>query len=72
MLWHRFRTLLTHLVAWWGEVPTRCLQWEGVITTQRQEIRDILADSPSLASLALEELAKAWKPVHAQSVGAAV
>ena len=67
LLWHRFRTLLTHLVAWWGEVPARCLQWEGVITTQRQEIQDILADSPSLASLALEELAKAWKPVREQS-----
>jgi len=35
LLWHRFRTLLTHLVAWWGEVPARCLQWEGIITTQR-------------------------------------
>jgi hypothetical protein len=53
LLWYRFRTLLTYLIAWWGEVPARCLQWEGIITTQRQEIQDILADSPSLASLAL-------------------
>jgi len=67
VLWHRFRTLLTHLVAWWGEIPARCIQWEGVITTQRQEIQEILADSPSLAPLALEELAAAWESVRTQS-----
>jgi Domain of unknown function DUF29 len=67
LLWHRFRTLLTHLVAWWGEIPARCSQWEGVITAQRQELQDILADSPSLAPLALEELAKAWESVRTPS-----
>ena len=61
LLWHRFRTLLTHLVAWWGESPAHCIQWEGVIAAQRQEIQDILADSPSFAPLALEELAEAWE-----------
>src|SRR5215470_9171137 len=25
LLWHRFRTLLTHLVAWWGEIPAHCI-----------------------------------------------
>ena len=67
LLWHRFRTLLTHLVAWWGEIPAHCIQWEGVIAAQRQEIQDILADSPSLAPLALEELAEAWESVRTQS-----
>ena len=67
LLWHRFRTLLTQLVAWWGEIPARCIQWEGVIATQRQEIQEILTDSPSLAPLALEELAQAWASVRAQS-----
>ena len=56
LLWHRFRTLLTHLVAWWSEIPERCIRWEGVITGQRQQTQDILTDSPSLAPLALEEL----------------
>ena len=67
LLWHRLRTLLTHLVAWWGEIPARCIQWEGLIATQRHEIQDILDDSPSLAPIALEELAKAWEIVRAQS-----
>jgi len=67
LLWHRLRTLLTHLVAWWGEIPARCIQWECLIATQRHEIQDILDDSPSLAPIALEELAKAWKVVSAQS-----
>jgi hypothetical protein len=67
LLWHRFRTLLTHLVAWWGEIPERCIRWEGIITGQRQQIQDILTDSPSLAPLALEELAEAWESVRQRS-----
>jgi hypothetical protein len=67
LLWHRFRTLLTHLVAWWGEIPARCIQWQSVITAQRHEIKDILTDSPSLAPHALEELAEAWEHVRTQS-----
>jgi len=67
LLWHRFRTLLTHLVAWWGEIPERCIRWEGVIADQRQQIQDILADSPSLAPLALEELVEAWESVRKRS-----
>ena len=64
LLWHRLRMLLTHLVNWWGSIPARCIQWEGVITDQRQEIQDIFADSPSLAPIALEELAEAWACVR--------
>jgi len=64
LLWHRLRTLLRHLVDWWGNIPARCIQWEHVIAEQRQEIADILADSPSLAPLALEELADAWARVR--------
>jgi hypothetical protein len=67
LLWHRFRTLLTHLVAWWGEIPARSIQWQGVIATQRQELQDILDDSLSLAPIALEELAEAWTLVRTQS-----
>jgi hypothetical protein len=67
LLWHRFRMLLTHLVAWWGEISERCIRWEGVITGQRQQIQDILTDSPSLAPLALEELAEAWESVRKRS-----
>lgn len=67
LLWHRFRTLLTHLVTWWGEIPARCIAWEGTITRLRQETRDILDDSPSLGPLALEELAEAWQSVRTQS-----
>ena len=67
LLWHRLRTLLTHLVNWWGNIPARCIQWQGVIRIQRHELQDILADSPSLAPIALEELAEAWASVHTQS-----
>ena len=67
LLWYRLRTLLTHLVNWWGNIPARCIQWQGVISTQRHELQDILADSPSLAPIALEELAEAWANVRAQS-----
>jgi Domain of unknown function DUF29 len=47
LLHHRLQTLLTHLVAWWGQLPERCVRWEHVIARQRYELQDILADSPS-------------------------
>jgi len=71
LLWHRFRTLLTHLVAWWGEIPAHCIQWEGVIAAQRQEIQDILADSPSLLKWAYQPQGHSWGHSWVDSIRAA-
>ena len=67
LLHHRLETVLTHLVAWWGQIPERCVRWEHVIATQRYELQDILADSPSLAAVASDELADAWAWVRERS-----
>jgi hypothetical protein len=67
LLHHRLETLLTHLVTWWEQIPQRCVRWEHVIARQRYELQDILADSPSLADVALEELADAWAWVRERS-----
>jgi hypothetical protein len=67
LLCHRLETLLTHLVAWWGHSEERCSRWAVTIMHQRSELQDILADSPSLAVEALEELAEAWAWVRERS-----
>ena len=67
LLHSRLETVLTHLVAWWGQIPERCVRWEHVIAMQRYELQDILADSPSLADVAREELADAWAWVRERS-----
>jgi len=64
---YRLRTLLTHLVAWWGQIPERCVRWEHVIASQRHELQDILADSPSLSDVTPHELADAWAWVREDS-----
>lgn len=68
LLHHRLETLLTHLVAWWGTIPERCIRWEGTIAAQRYELQDLLADSPSLAvDVAPHVLRDAWTLVRQRS-----
>ena len=68
LLHHRLETLLTHLVAWWGTIPERCIRWEGSIAAQRYELQDLLADSPSLAvDVAPQVLRDAWAVVRQRS-----
>jgi hypothetical protein len=67
LMHHRLETLLTHLVAWWGNIPERSRRWAGAIRQQRYELQDILADSPSLAAAAPEDLAEAWAWVRQES-----
>jgi hypothetical protein len=67
LLHHRFRTLLTHLVAWWGMLPEHCIRWQHVIASQRYELQTILEDSPSLLAVATRELLDAWAQVRAES-----
>jgi hypothetical protein len=64
---HRLAQLLTHLVAWWGNIPERCRRWQSTIAVQRYELQDILHDSPSLAAVVPEELAEAWAWVRQRS-----
>ncbi|MBM3222900.1 MAG: DUF29 domain-containing protein [Candidatus Tectomicrobia bacterium] len=45
---HRLAQLLEHLYAWWWNLPERSVRWQSVIALQRDELADILADSPSL------------------------
>jgi hypothetical protein len=67
LLHHRLETLLTHLVAWWGHIPERCIRWEHTIAQQRYELQEILTDSPSLAAQVPDELAEAWAWVRTRS-----
>lgn len=47
----RLRVLLMHLLKWQFQPDHRSTSWQATITTQREEIKDVLDDSPSLRPL---------------------
>jgi hypothetical protein len=56
----RLRLLLHHLLKWHYQPEYRSRSWRTTITTQRDEIEDLLADNPSLRPKLPELFDAAW------------
>lgn len=57
----RLAVLLTHLLKWRYQPDRRSRSWELTIRIQRLEVRDHLADNPSLKALLSEALGAAYE-----------
>jgi Domain of unknown function DUF29 len=56
----RLKVLLMHLLKWRYQPARRCASWEITIRNQREEIAQILQDSPSLKSYPAAVLEQAY------------
>ncbi len=57
----RLAVLLAHLLKWQYQPDGRGSSWEATIRTQRLEVRDHLADNPSLKARLADALATAYE-----------
>jgi hypothetical protein len=56
----RLKVLLVHLLKWKHQPELQCGSWRGSIREARDEIEDVLGDSPSLRAYPAECLPKAY------------
>lgn len=56
----RYTVLVAHLLKWQFQPDKRSSSWRGAIVEQRNEIEDLLEESPSLKRMRVQELEKAW------------
>jgi hypothetical protein len=56
----RFRILIAHLLKWRYQPEARSSGWRGTIAYQRDDIDDVLADSPSLRPMVPDKIAAAY------------
>jgi hypothetical protein len=56
-----YRVLLMHMLKWDHQPEKRTRSWSTTIVSQRLDVIDILADSPSLKSRMGEAVAKAYR-----------
>lgn len=56
-----YRVLLIHMLKWDHQPEKRTRSWSTTIVSQRLDVIDILADSPSLKSRMGEAVAKAYR-----------
>ncbi len=56
----RFRILIAHLLKWRYQPEARSSGWRGTIAYQRDDISDVLIDSPSLQSTVPEKISAAY------------
>lgn len=61
------RVLLTHLLKWQYQPECQSTSWRSSINNARIEIREILADSPSLRNYLSEVLPKAYQDAQKQA-----
>lgn len=59
-LYRRLRVLLAHLLKWEFQAEKRSSSWKGTIRTQRNDILDLLKESPSLKPLVEQKIADAY------------
>ncbi len=57
----RLRKLILHLLKWEHQPERRSTSWRRTINSQRVELRDLFADSPSLQSLMEESMARTYQ-----------
>jgi hypothetical protein len=58
---NRLSFLLMHLLKWQYQIPKRIRSWRNTIATQRIDIKELLADSPSLKPYLSEKLETAYQ-----------
>lgn len=56
----RLRVLILHLLKWERQPDKRKVGWEKTMATQREEIQDLLEESPSLRPMLGEAIAKVY------------
>ncbi|PZN80198.1 MAG: DUF29 domain-containing protein [Candidatus Methylumidiphilus alinenensis] len=56
----RFRVLIGHLLKWQFQPGHRSTSWRSTIRNQRNDIEDMIAESPSLKRLVSEKIASAY------------
>jgi hypothetical protein len=59
-LTRRFRILIAHLLKWRYQSEARSAGWRGTIRYQRDDINDLLAESPSLRATVPDKVAAAY------------
>lgn len=64
----RLRVLLVHLLKWRHQLRRRSPSWRSTIVTQRQEIADLLQQSPSLRGKLLASLAANYSAAVGRAV----
>lgn len=65
---NRLARLLQHLLKWQYQPELRSRSWRATIRTQRQEIDDLLADSPSLRARLPDFVAAAYPRARAATL----
>ena len=56
----RFRVLIGHVLKWQFQPGHRSTSWRSTIRNQRNDIEDMIAESPSLKRLVSEKIASAY------------
>lgn len=56
----RMRVLLAHLLKWKYQPDQRSTSWRGTIRVQRNDIKDVLAENPSLRSGVAQAIREAY------------
>jgi hypothetical protein len=69
-LYSRYRVLLVHLLKWQHEPARQGPSWRITIRNQRDEIAELLAQSPGLEPKRRGQLAKAYKGARADAADA--
>jgi len=64
----RVRIVLVHLLKWRHQPRKRSPSWRSTIVTQRQELADLLQQSPSLRAKLATNLAAAYRSAVARAV----
>ena len=59
-LYRRFRVLIAHLLKWDYQPEHRSLSWEATIRVQRDDIANLLGESPSLKRFVTEKINAAY------------
>ena len=63
-LYRRLRVLLAHLLKWEYQPERHSASWRGTIRIQRDDIAQLLKQSPSLKRLVPEQIAEAYEPAR--------
>ncbi len=65
---NRLAVLMMHLLKWQYQPAHRSPSWSATITEQRDQVADLLDESPSLRSLPGQELAKLYRSATRKAV----
>jgi uncharacterized protein DUF29 len=57
----RFSVLIMHLLKWRYQAGFRSRSWSSTIEEQRQQVRELLDESPSLRAIVTREMSRAYE-----------